>query len=142
MMGQRQLLLVAASSVLSGACSSSLPVPPRTVHPPVAYEEVPYPPPAALAEVVPPPPGSSSVWQDGYWTWQGKFYRWRHGGWVDVPPGSYFAEWQSYYTGDGRLMFAGGAWYQSDHARIRGPEIRLSATHLRNDVVSDIQTAR
>ncbi len=136
-----RLLLVTVSSLIFGACSPSLPGPPRTLHPPTAYKEVPYPPPAALAEVVPPTPGSSSVWRDGYWTWQGKFFHWRRGGWVDVPHDSYFAEWQSYYTGDGRLMFAGGAWYQSDHTRIRGPGIRLPATSLRNEVTSEAPMA-
>jgi hypothetical protein len=141
MIGLWPLLLVAALSVFLGACASSLPGPPRIIHPPNAYEEVPYPPPAALVEVVPSFPGSPAVWLDGYWTWQGKFYLWRRGGWVDVPHGSYFAEWQSYYTADGRLMFARGAWYQSDRSRVRGPAIRRSASSLPNEAVSELQTA-
>lgn len=139
---QWPLMLGVMSNLLLGACASVLPGPPRITHPQSAYEEVPYPPPAALVEVVPPSPASLSVWLDGDWRWQGKFYLWRRGGWVDVPSGSYFADWQSYYTGEGRLMFARSAWYTLDRTRIRGPKIRSAASSLPSEAHSEFQATR
>lgn len=111
-------------------------------HPLSAYAEVPYPPPAALVEAIPPSPSSTLVWLDGYWTWQGQFYVWMRGGWVFVPAGARFARWQSFYTRDGLLMFASGAWYAPDGNRVRPPEIQLSAYTPPNEVTAEFQTAR
>src|ERR1700690_4247388 len=114
-------LCVATLGLIVGACGSSLPGPPLVFHPPNAYAEVPYPPPAAMVEVVPPSPSSALVWVDGYWMWQGQYYAWMRGGWVFVPTGGSYANWQSFYTSDGRLMFAPSAWYSADGKRIRPP---------------------
>ncbi len=135
-------LHAATISLVLGSCGSSLPGPPMVFHPPSAYAEVPYPPPAAMVEVVPPSPSSALVWLDGYWTWQGQFYLWMRGGWVFVPVGGSFASWQSFYTTDGLLMFASGAWYSSDGNRIRPPEIQVSAYTPPNESTAEFQTAR
>ncbi len=129
-------------SLVLGACGSSLPGPPLVSQPADAYVEVPYPPPAAMVEVVPPSPSSALTWLDGFWTWNGQFYVWMRGGWVLVPAGGSFASWQSYYTKDGLLMFATGAWYSANKIRIRPPAIQLSAYAPPNESTAEFQTAR
>jgi len=132
----------ATFGLVVGACGSSLPGPPLVSHPLSAYAEVPYPPPAALVEVVPPSPSSALVWLDGYWKWQGQFYLWMRGGWLLAPAGGSFASWQTFYTKDGLLMFATGAWYTADGSRIRPPAIQLSAYTPPNESTAEFQTAR
>jgi hypothetical protein len=136
------VLLAALSAALGSCASSSMPRPQLVLHPSSAYSEVPYPPPAALVEVVPPSPGSLAVWLDGYWTWQGQFYVWMRGGWVLAPAGGRFAQWQSFYTQYGVLMFAPGAWYGPGGTRVRPPEILLSAYTPPNETTAEFQTAR
>lgn len=133
--------LASAAFALLG-CGSSLPLPPATEHPLSAYVEVPYPPPAALAETVPPPPRSGAVWIDGEWQYHGRTYVWRRGGWVVPPPASRFAAWRAWYRRDGRLMLAGGAWYDARHERVRRPEPIAPATTPPNEVTSEAQTGR
>ncbi len=135
-------LCAATLCLVVGACGSSLPGPPLVFHGPDAYAEVPYPPPAAMVEVVPPSPSSALVWLDGYWTWQGQYYLWMRGGWVLCPAGGSYATWQSYYTNDGRLMFARSAWYSADGSRIRPPAIQLSAYTPPNESTAEFQSAR
>jgi hypothetical protein len=125
-----------------GSCASSVPGPPLVAHPRSAFLEVPYPPPAALIEAVPPSPSSSLVWLDGFWTWQGRYYAWIRGGWIFVSPGESFAPWQSFYTRDGLLMFAPGAWYSAGGDRVRPPEIRVPAYTPPNETTAEFQTAR
>jgi hypothetical protein len=113
---------------ISAACGSALPEPPKGPHPSGEYIEVPYPPPAAAAEVVPPSPQSDAVWVDGQWIWRGRYYVWQRGGWVIPPAGAYFAPWSKFYTKDGTLYFADGAWRRtSDRARIASPRFVRSA---------------
>ena len=110
------------------ACGSTLPEPPTGPHPINEYVEVPYPPPAAAAEIVPPSPRADAVWVDGQWIWRGRYYVWQRGGWVVPPDSAYFAPWQKYYTADGTLYFADGAWRRSkDRARIVNPPFVRSA---------------
>lgn len=131
------------SILLLGAagCGASLPSPPLTEHPLLAYVEVPYPPPAALAETVPERP-DGAVWVDGEWVFHGQSFVWRRGGWVVPPPASRFAPWRSWYRRDGRLMLASGAWYDEKRERIRRPEPRAPAVTPPNEVTSESQTGR
>jgi hypothetical protein len=122
----RQCALFSVGAAL--ACSYKVPEPPTGPHPNNDYVEVPYPPPAAAAEVVPPSPRADAVWVDGQWTWRGRYYVWQRGGWVVPPPGAYFAPWQKYYTADGTLYFADGAWRRTrDRVLIVPPPILRSA---------------
>ncbi len=124
------------------SCAFSVPGPPLVVQPKSAFVEVPYPPPAALVEVVPPSTSSLLVWLDGYWTWRAQYYTWVRGGWVFVTVGESFAQWQTYFMRDGRLMFAPGAWYGHDGVRIRAPDIQVPAYTPPNEVTPEFQTAR
>lgn len=125
------------------ACSSSLPEPARTAHPPSAYNEVPYPPPAALSEAIPEQPENvDAVWIDGEWVFRGGFYVWERGGWVAEPSSARYAAWHARYLPDGRLMLARGRWYDDGGRRVRRPEIVQPATTPSNEVTSEFQTAR
>jgi hypothetical protein len=124
-------------------CGSSLPAPPSTEHPLLAYVEVPYPPPAALAETVPERPENANVvWVDGEWVFHGSAYVWRRGGWVVPPPAGRFAAWRSWYRRDGRLMLATSAWYDARHQRVRPPRPVVPASTPPNHVTSEFQTGR
>jgi hypothetical protein len=131
------------SSLLLVACGSSLPAPDATRHPLSAYVEVPYPPPAALAETVPERPARPGVvWIDGEWSFHGRAYVWRRGGWVAPPTASRFAPWQTWYRRDGRLMMAPGTWYDAKNQRLRRPQPIEAATTPPNEVTSEFQTGR
>jgi hypothetical protein len=46
-------------------------------------------PPAAVVETVPPPAAPGSVWQSGYWAWDGTKYVWVPGVYAVAPyPGA------------------------------------------------------
>jgi hypothetical protein len=111
------------------SCSLTVPEPPTGPQPAYDYVEVPYPPPAAAAEVIPPAPRAGTVWVDGQWNWRGRYYVWQRGGWVVPPDGAYFAPWQKYYTADGTLYFAEGAWRRTrDRVKIVPPRVEASAS--------------
>lgn len=129
-------------ALLTFACGSALPAPPRTEHPLATFVEVPYPPPAALAETIPVKPDQPVVWVDGEWVFHGNGYVWRRGGWVTPPPGSRFAPWQTWYRSDGRLMMARGTWYDEKQQRLRPPRPVTPAETPPNQVTSEFQTGR
>lgn len=121
-----------------------MPTPAAIEHPRESYVEVPYPPPAALAETVPERPEipNNVVWLDGDWTFRGKTYAWRRGGWFPAPPGGRYAPSKTLYLTDGRLMFAPGAWYDAQHQIL--PRVRATrpAATPPNEVTSEFQTGR
>lgn len=136
-----RLTLLAA--VLVAGCGSSLTRPALVEHPSDSYVEVPYPPPAALAETVPERPDLPNlVWLDGDWTFRGRTYAWRRGGWFTAPAGARYAPSKLLYLTDGRLLFAPGAWYDAQHQIL--PRIRPArpATTPPNEVTSESQTGR
>lgn len=125
------------------ACGGSLNGPTLVEHARDSYIEVPYPPPAALAETVPPRPETGDlVWLDGDWSFRGRSYAWRRGGWFVVPVGARYAPSRLEYLRDGRLMFAPGAWY--DARRQILPRLRAAqpAAAPPNEVTSEFQTGR
>jgi hypothetical protein len=131
------------AAIFAVGCGGALPAPAATEHPLGAYIEVPYPPPAALAETVPDRPKTPGVvWIDGEWAYHGESFVWRRGGWVVPPPASRFAAWRTWYRRDGRLMMAGGTWYDSKHERLRPPVLLVPAYTPPNQVTSELQTGR
>lgn len=124
-------------------CGGSLPGPTLVEHSRDSYVEVPYPPPAALAETVPPKPaGDAIVWLDGDWSFRGRNYAWRRGGWFSAPAGARYAHSNILYLADGRLLFAPAAWYDV-HGQVL-PRLRAlaPATTPPNEITSETQTAR
>lgn len=105
-----------ALALLSGACSSSLPAPPRGAHPANAamVDVVEYPPPPAQSEVVPPAPDNPRcVWLDGHWDWLGGRWQWIRGAWIVAPDGCFFAPPSLYWLGSG-LSFLRPHWYPNN----------------------------
>jgi len=123
------------------ACSS-LPTPTHTTHPAEAFVEVPYPPPAALVEVVTNRPDKDSVWVDGNWVWRGRYYVWRRGGWLRAPAGARYADWQAYLAQDGRLLFAPGAWYDTEQRVVTAPRPLRMARTPDNQTTLETEVAR
>jgi hypothetical protein len=124
-------------SVVNVACSESLPTPNNARQPRSEYLPVPYPPPAAFAETVPPRPNKTALWTDGHWAWRGSTFVWQRGGWVDAPPGSYFAHWRVRYTQDGTLMFAEEAWYDAKLKPIPRPKVLTEAFSPPNELTPE-----
>lgn len=141
----RRLVWRASSiaAIVLAACGGSLNGPTLVEHKRDSFVEVPYPPPAALAEtVVPRPAQGGLVWLDGDWSFRGKSYAWRRGGWFVPPAGARYAVSRIDYLTDGRLMFAPGAWYG-----VRGemlPRVRpvQPAATPSNAVTSEFLTGR
>ena len=127
------------AGLLVTACGSRQPAAPTGPHPAGStnYLDVPFPPPAARVEVVPAPPHEAgAVWVDGEWAWQGKRWAWLPGGWVIPPRGAYFAPWLVYRLGNGRLLFAPGAWHAASGERLPNPVVLEAA---RNGLDEDDQ---
>jgi len=82
------------------------------------------------------------VWVAGEWKYHGDVFAWQRGGWVAPPPGGQFAAWRTWYRRDGRLMMAGGAWYDEEGRRLPTPETIRHATTPPNEFTSEFQTAR
>lgn len=141
-MRTRASSVIAITIVLAG-CGGSLPRPPVAEHPRDSYVEVPYPPPAALAETLPARPTEGEiVWLDGDWTFRGKSYGWRRGGWFVQPPGARYARSKILYLDDGRLMFAPSAWYDARGQLLpRQRPVRPAATPP-NQLTPEFQTGR
>jgi hypothetical protein len=121
-----------------------LPAPALAEHPRTSFVHVPYPPPAALAETVPPPPEREGVvWVDGEWTFRGRSYAWRRGGWF-IPPSlnARFAPMREHYTSDGRLFLAPGTWYGSAGEALLLPKPVLPARTPPNNLTPEFQTGR
>jgi hypothetical protein len=98
-----------AAAALNG-CGSSLPMAPSIAQPENAFIDVPFPPPPPRVEFVPPKPKSSATWVDGAWTREGTRWRWKRGGWFDVPPGVFYSQWETKRPDGTRLLFAAPAW--------------------------------
>jgi hypothetical protein len=131
-----------AVSMLVAACGMRLSTPPTGPHPAGSthYVEVPYPPPPARVEIVPPqPPDPGAVWVDGEWAWHGKHWVWQAGGWVLRPPAGYFAPWLVYRLGNGRLLFAPGAWHAISGERLPNPVVLEPARNGLDDEGSPSQ---
>jgi hypothetical protein len=128
---------------VASACASTLPGPPRAVHPARAFIEVPYPPPAALVEVVPERPDAKGVvWVDGHWVWRGRYYVWQRGGWIQPPEDGAYASWQAMLSPDGRLLFAPGAWYDATQRELPPPApVRVARTPP-NQITPETEAAR
>jgi hypothetical protein len=130
-------------AILLAACAGSLNGPTIVEHPRESYIEVPYPPPAALAETVPPRPDMANlVWVDGDWTFRGKSYAWRRGGWFVPPPGASYAPSKISYRRDGRLLFAPSAWYDPQRQVLPRQRAATPAQTPPNEVTSETQTGR
>jgi hypothetical protein len=124
-------------------CGGSLNGPVLVEHPRDSYIEVPYPPPAALAETVPDRPEIPNlVWLDGDWTFRGKAYAWRRGGWFIAPAGARYAPSKISYLNDGRLLFAPAAWYDARYQILPRMRAASPAQTPPNEVTSELQTAR
>jgi hypothetical protein len=104
------------------ACSGRIPHPPYANHPPDALVEVDYPPPPARVEFVPERPQSDAVWLNGEWSWSGRRWAWKEGGWVVVPEGARYAKLALVRRKDGKLFAAPGTWRNAQGAEITPPE--------------------
>lgn len=135
----RSSCLLIACALLSGACSSALPMPDNARQPRSEYLPVPYPPPAAFVETVPPSPNKQALWVDGHWAWRGGTFVWQRGGWVVVPKGTHFARWRVRYAQDGTLLFAEEAWYDNLLKPIPAPKIAVSAFSPPNELTPEAQ---
>lgn len=134
-------LLFVTAAVTS--CGGSLPLPRRAATPQDAYFEVPYPPPPALSELVPKPPkGKNVVFQDGGWTWRGRYYVWQRGGWVAPDADARFCPWSFHYEPDGRGLFSQGRWVDTNGHYLRPPAILVPSVTPPNEVTAEFQTGR
>jgi hypothetical protein len=132
-----------AAALLALACGGSLPRPRQSAPPEEAFVEVPYPPPAALSELVPKRPKVDGVvFQDGGWTWRGRYYVWQRGGWVVPRAGMSFCPWTLRYAPDGRALFAESRWVDARGRLVRPPEILVPAVTPPNEVTAEFQTGR
>ncbi len=82
----RVALILAVAGVLAGCVIHERERPVVTSTKEVIY--VTQDPPATRSELVPPPPSSASVWQKGYWRWNGTQYDWVAGQYVERPRSS------------------------------------------------------
>lgn len=140
---QSSLWIVSLGLSAGIGCSDSLPAPRLTQHPSNSYVDVPYPPTAALAETVPAGPDRSDVvWIDGDWSFRGKGYVWRRGGWVVPPPGARYAPSQIRYLTDGRVLFAPGTWYDANGEPAPNPIKIAPASTPPNEVTAEYLTGR
>jgi hypothetical protein len=137
-------LLLVASCLLAAGCGASLPQPRQAASPPDSFIEVPYPPPAALSELVPePPPGRKDVvFQDGGWTWRGRYFVWKRGGWVAPAPGTRFCPWSFHYLDDGRALFSPSHWLDAQGLPTRPPAILVPSRTPPNEVTAEFQSGR
>lgn len=125
------------------ACSFSLPQPALVQHPSGAFNEVPYPPPAALAEVVTKKPDNCDcVWVEGSWRFRGKSYAWRKGGWFAPGENMRYARPKVFFSSDGRVMYAPGAWYDAQGNQIEQVRPLVPAARPTNEYTSEAETAR
>lgn len=131
-MKSRAALLV----FLLAACSGRIPHPPYASHPPDALVEVDYPPPPARVESVPEQPVKNAVWLNGEWSWTGRRWGWKPGGWVVVPEGAKYAKLALVRRSDGKLFSAQGTWRNAEGKEIPAPEF-LAGTPSRASSVVD-----
>jgi hypothetical protein len=130
-------------ALLAAGCGGSLPLPRQTAPSSDAFFEVPYPPPPALSELVPQrPPGKNVVFQDGGWTWRGRYYVWQRGGWVAPDATARFCPWAFRYLADGRALFSQSHWVDSNGHFLRPPAIIIPAATPPNEVTAEFQTGR
>jgi hypothetical protein len=130
-------------TLLVAACGGSLPVPQQVAPSADAFFEVPYPPPPALSELVPQrPKGKNMVFQDGGWTWRGRYYVWERGGWVAPDPSARFCPWAFQYLPDGRALFSRSHWVDTNGHYLRPPGIIVPAVTPPNEVTAEFQTGR
>ncbi len=131
--------LVLLWMLLLASCGSTLPEPAAIRQHPSTYQLVPYPPPAAFVELVPPAPNDEAVWVDGHWSWQGKRYYWKRGGWVNPPGGARYALWRLRFEPDGTIRFAEAGWYDASGRNL--PELAPSrpATTPPNEITAEEQ---
>jgi hypothetical protein len=115
-------LALLAVMTLAAACSGRIPHPPYANHPPAALVEVDYPPPPARVEFVPKRPMDNAVWLNGEWSWSGRRWAWKEGGWVVVPQGARYAKLALVRRKDGKLFAAGGTWRNAQGGEIAAPE--------------------
>ncbi len=127
--------------LLSAACGGSLPEPAPINQHRRAYQLVPYPPPAAFVELVPEAPNDEAVWVDGHWSWQGKRYYWKRGGWVNPPAAARYARWRLRFERDGTILFAAAGWYDaSGNALPELPAVRDASTPPNEITAEEIQS--
>lgn len=139
---RRTFVITLLSSIVTVSCGADFPEPQTIDHPERAFVEVPYMPPAALVEVAGEAPNDACVWFDGHWVWHGSKYLWRRGGWVTSHPNRYYAKWKTVILDDGRLLFAGGAWYDAAGQRVEAPRILRPARTPSNEVTSEFGAPR
>lgn len=105
--------------LLSSACSSRPPEPPRGAHPPNDAVAVPFPPPPAKVEEIPARPASACVWVDGYWEFTDR-WEWQAGEWVRPQPHCRLAPMELRREA-GVLLHARPRWYP-DNVALLGPQ--------------------
>ena len=116
-------------------CGSSLPMAPSIAQPANAFIDVPFPPPPPRVEFVPPQPKSGASWIDGAWTREGTRWRWKRGGWYDVPPGVFYSQWETLRPDGTRLLFAAPAWRDAKGNVVPDPPLLARAKTSFNDEV-------
>jgi hypothetical protein len=128
---------LALSFLVCAACSSALPEPLPIRQHPRAYQQVPYPPPAAFVELIPEKPDDRALWVDGHWSFQGKRYYWRRGGWVIPQPDSRYANCRIRYGSDGTISFAEAGFYDAQGNKLPDPPIVRPATTPPNEITAE-----
>jgi hypothetical protein len=126
---------LAILGVVLTACSGRVPHPPYTTQPTSALVEVDYPPPPARVEYVTEQPARNTVWLNGEWTWTGRRWGWKPGGWVVVPQGAAYAKFALVRRGDGKLFFAEGTWRSAQGQEIPAPEFKATSAAKTSAVV-------
>ena len=117
------------------ACSGRVPHPPYASHPTSALVEVDYPPPPARVEQVTEQPGKNAVWLNGEWSWTGRRWAWKEGGWVVVPEGAAYAKLTIVRRDDGKLFFAPGTWRNAKGDEVPAPEFKVTSSSKPTTVV-------
>ncbi|HTQ05783.1 MAG TPA: hypothetical protein VMI54_18095 [Polyangiaceae bacterium] len=133
--------VLVSSLLFAAGCGASLPQPRQAAPAPDSFIEVPYPPPAALSELIPKRPRGDVVFQDGGWTWRGRYFVWQRGGWV-APGALRFCPWAFHYLDDGRAMFSPSHWVDARGVPVRPPVILVPSITPPNEVTAEFQTGR
>lgn len=106
-------------SLLTVACSSSVPLVPHGPHPakggvsPIAVDSR---PPPVKVQIIARAPNAGCQWADGEWEWRSGEWRWQEGRWLSKSTDCYFADavfvWlPSRNVPTGMLYYTPSQWY-------------------------------
>jgi hypothetical protein len=118
-LGLGKVALVA--SAVAAACAASLPHPPYSPQPSSALTVVSTPPPPARVETIPKSPQKGATWIDGEWAFRRGRWSWVKGRWVIPPAHATFSPWTSARSATGEVLYAPGAWRDSDGGVLEPP---------------------